>query len=586
MSSLRAEYTLNKTWQERQIVRVIGISTGDPTGIGPEVTAKALRYHNLLPDLAIVVYGKFISSANGHQPIRITSINEVKEGGSLYHLEFDNPELSLGNPSAESGRIALAILDKLVEDTKDKKLDAIVTAPVSKQHIRDAGYDFIGHTEYLQEKLGADNVAMTFWCDKLKLGLLTTHLPLHELEKVLTPEYCESKLRLIHTEVNKLMQSPKIALLAKNPHAGEHGAFGNTDDMFKQLLIKLQEEGIKIDGPFPADTFFSYNRQNYDFIISAYHDQGLIPFKMLADRKGVNVTLGLPIYRASVEHGTAFDIAKDNKADYSSMQSALVWIENQLSEHYQQEKEYGEFGNFYDNYMAHVNYDQWAAKINVWAEQYSQKSPKLVFEIACGTGEISRRLVRRGREVMGGDISDIMLHLAEKKSQDITFVRHNMLDPLPVKDIDLAVCVFDSINYLLEEKLVLNLFQNVKSSLSSGGLFIFDISTIFNSEENLDGFINYEEYSGFKVLHTSDWDPESEMQKSYLDIFKKNKNIFQNYSETHYQKIYPVRKIRALLEDAGFEIIAIYNGHDNLNLLNYYPEDLDERFARIYFIVK
>ena len=567
-------------------MKIIGISTGDPTGIGPEVTAKSLRYHNLLPDTAIVVYGKLILSPNGHQPVKITNINEVKTGGKLYHLEIDNPDLNLGNPSAESGRIAVEILDRLTEDVSKKAVQAIVTAPVSKKHIRDAGYDFIGHTEYLQTKLAADNVAMTFWSDDLKVGLLTTHLALHHLEKVLTPDYCRAKLKLICSEVNKLMKEPKIALLAKNPHAGEDGAFGETDEMFKKLLAQLSQENIHIDGPFPADTFFSYNRQDYDFIISAYHDQGLIPFKMLAGGKGVNVTLGLPVYRASAEHGTAFDIAKNNKADYSSMQSALYWIEAKLSKIHQVHKEYGEFSNFYDNYMAHVNYDQWTAKINVWIDQYAKDKPKRIFEIACGTGEITRRLVRDERNVMGGDISEIMLHIAEKKSSEITLFRHNMLDPLPVSEIDLAVCVFDSINYLVEDKLVLNLFRNVYTALNPNGLFIFDISTIFNSEENLDGFINYEEYANYKVLHTSDWDPDNETQKSYLDIFKKNKTIYQNFSETHYQKIYPVRKIRSLIEESGLELLAIYNGTDNLNLLNYYPEDLDERFARIYFIVQ
>ncbi len=567
-------------------MKIIGISTGDPTGIGPEVTAKSVRYHKLLPDLALVIYGKFIASHNGHQPIEISSIDEVKEGGKLYHLEIDNPELTLGEPSGKSGEVAIAILDRLAADIKSKKLAAVVTAPVSKSHIHAAGYDFIGHTEYLQKKLDADNVAMTFWSNDLKVGLLTTHLPLHELEKVLTPEYCEAKLRLIYTEVNKLMKQPRIALLAKNPHAGENGAFGDTDDMFKELLAKLGKENIHIDGPFPADTFFSYNRQDYDFVISAYHDQGLIPFKMLAGGKGVNVTLGLPVYRASAEHGTAFDIAKDDKADFNSMLSAIYWVEEKLSKHLQHAKEYGEFSNFYDNYMAHVNYDQWVAKINVWADQYCKIKPKRVFEIACGTGEISKRMVKEGREVIGGDISDIMLHLAAKKSKQLRMVRHDMLDPLPLDNIDLALCLFDSINYLLEEKFLLNFFQNVRTALSEEGLFIFDVSTIYNSEENLDGFINYEEYSNFKVLHTSDWDPENETQESFLDIFKKNKSFYQNFSETHYQKIYPIRKIRALLEDSGLEIIAIYNGNDNINLLNYYPEDLDERFARIYFIVK
>jgi len=567
-------------------VKLIAIATGDPTGIGPEVTAKSLRYHNLLPDLALVVYGRWLESKHGNQPIKIQSLDEVTKGGSLYHLELDNTALKVGVPSSKSGKIALSILNEIIKDTKKHRIHGIVTAPVSKRYIREAGFEFIGHTEFLQQSFRIDNVAMSFWSDELKVGLLTTHLPLHELESVLTLGYCESKLRLICNEVNKLKPNTKFALLGKNPHAGEDGAFGKTDEMFKGLVVKLQSEGFDISGPFPADSFFSYSRQDYDFVISSYHDQALIPFKMLAGGRGVNVTLGLPIYRASAEHGTAFDIAQEDKADFSSMQSALFWMEDKLSKHLDKSKEYNEFSNFYDNYMAHVSYDQWAAKINLWSEQYCQIEPKRVFEIACGTGEMITRLQKPGREVSGGDISEIMLHRAAKKSQDVTFYRHNMLDPLPLNEIDLAVCVFDSVNYLLEEALVLNLFQNVRNALSKSGVFIFDVSTIFNCEENLDGFINYEEYDDYKVLHTSDWDPDTEMQKSFLDIFKKNKSFYQNSSETHYQKIYSIRRIRALLEDAGLEILAIYNGTDNLNLLNYYPEDLDQRFARIYFIVK
>lgn len=567
-------------------MKLIGISTGDPTGIGPEVTSKSLRYHNLLSDVAVVVYGRWFASKNGHQPIKIKNIDEVTKGGSLYHLEIDNRDLELGKPSAESGKVALSILDAIIADTKSNKLHGIVTAPVSKKHIRESNSDFIGHTEYFQQNFGVDNVAMTFWSKDLNIGMLTTHIPLHQLESVLTSEYCEAKLRLTCNEVNKIRPNTKFALLGKNPHAGEDGAFGKTDEMFKKLIIKLKADRFDISGPFPADTFFSYNRQDFDFVISSYHDQGLIPFKMLAVGSGVNVTLGLPVYRASADHGTAFDIAQDDKADFSSMQSALFWVEKRLSKLVKRTKEYNLFSNFYDNYMAHVNYDQWAAKINMWCEQYSQIEPKRVYEIACGTGEMTTRLLRPGREVSGGDISEIMLHLAEKKSSEITFYRHNMLDPLPLTEIDLALCVFDSVNYLLEEALVLSLFQHVRKSLSKEGVFIFDVSTIFNCEENLDGFINYEEYGNYKVLHTSDWDEDAETQKSFLDIFKKNKSFYQNYSETHYQKIYSVRRIRLILEEAGLELLAIYNGVDNINLINYYPEDLDQKFSRIYFIAK
>ncbi len=564
----------------------IGITTGDPAGIGPEITAKSLKYHKLQDNVAYVVYGKYIENQNGHKAIKIEDIDQAVESGKIYHIDINDKEIQLGCPSTLSGKLAYSILERCSNDAKNGKLDAIVTAPLSKKYIRDSHKDFIGHTEFLEKILNASDVAMTFWSNDIKVGLLTTHYPLHQLAEIIDEKYAYDKISLICQEVSKIIKNPKFALLGKNPHAGEDGAFGLTDEMFKSLVGKIKADGHDLEGPFPADTFFSYAKDNYDFIISPYHDQGLIPFKMLADGAGVNVTLGLPIYRASADHGTAFDIAKDNSADFTSMKSAIHWVESRLVDDVIQEKTYNEFGNFYDNYMAHVSYDKWTSKIKNWVSQYSSDKVKRIYELACGTGEIAKRMVNPENEVFAGDISEGMLHIAEKKETKLNLFRHNMLEELPVADIDLTLCVFDSINYLLSEDHVLTCFKNVKKAMSKTGLFIFDISTIYNCEEILDGFINYEEYADYKVLHTSDWDPDESLQKSFLDIYKKERFFCKNIQETHYQRIYPVRVIRDLLDKAGFELIAVYNNNDNMNLINYYPEDLDERFSRIYFIAK
>ena len=566
-------------------MKIIGITTGDPAGVGPEVTSKSLRFHKLQGDIAYVVYGRFNYSHSGNQPIRINSIEEVTEPQQIYVIEVDG-DIEIGKPSSESGKIAYQTLDRCAQDIKDKRVSALVTAPLSKTHIIDAGYDFIGHTEFLQQKLASDNVAMTFWSDELNVALLTTHLPLHELVTTLSKEYVTDKIKLICSEVAKIIDKPRFALLGKNPHAGENGAFGQTDIMFENIIAELNDSGYDISGPFPADTFFSYNKEKYDFVISSYHDQALIPFKMLADGKGVNVTLGLPIYRSSADHGTAFDIAGKDIADYQSMKSALVWAESRLTTNLKKEVNYSEFGNFYDNYMAHVSYDKWVALLKVWTESFTRKAPKRIFELACGTGEIMKRFVKDGVEVFGGDISEGMLHIAQTKAQSAKLFRHDMRNALPVNSLDLVICVFDSLNYLLKEEYVLSMMKNVKESLSDDGLFIFDISTIFNCEEILDGFINYEEYNNYTVLHTSEWLPEKEMQESALDIYKKGKYFSTNYKENHLQRIYPVRTIRSFIEKAGLELVGVYNNTDNLNLLNYYPEDLDTKFSRIYFIVK
>lgn len=249
-------------------------------------------------------------------------------------------------------------------------------------------------------------------------------------------------------------------------------------------------------------------------------------------------------------------------------------------------KNYSVFANFYDQYMAHIDYDKWAHKIHTWTKHLQHKEAKKIFELACGTGEIIKRFVTDNNETFGSDNSQAMLDIAKGKDKRVSYFNHDMRDKLPTDNVDLAICVFDSINYLTNENDVLMCFKNVKQSLAKNGLFVFDVSTIYNCIENLDGFINFEIYGKYKVVHMSDWLEDEHSQRSYLEIFEKEGELYKNYQEIHMEKIYPIRTIRFLLESAGFEIVSMHNDEDELDLLNYYPEDIDNKYSRVYFIAK
>ena len=568
-------------------MRKIGISSGDPAGIGPEIVTKALRFIDLPDNFIFIVYGKINHFSNGNKIEKIESVKQAISPKSIYWIEIDNHKIKAGKSSSASGVIAYKILEQCAEDLNLKELDAIVTCPVSKEDIHYTHPEFIGHTEFFADSANTKNVIMSFWGKHFHLALLTTHLAVQDVSKVLTKEVIEYKLRMIHKETNNILVRPKIAILAMNPHAGENCAFGLEDEKIKKILTKLASENIIIDGPFPADTFFATKARNYDMIISAYHDQGLIPFKMISSEEGVNVTLGLPYIRTSVDHGTAFDIAGKNIASEKSLLYAIEFAQKMLAPYLKEKhNNYSIFAKYYDQYMSHVNYDDWVQFILKQFHKQFNKNPERILELACGTANISCQMVKRGLSVDASDVSEEMLKIAASKAFCPNLFQHNMTALLPAARYDLAVLLFDSINYLREEQDILKLFNNVYNTLNENGMFIFDITTPKNCEQNFDGFVNLQDTKEEYLIHQSDFDAKNFIQTSQLTFFVKKGFLYSRSDEIHKQRIYRVSEMMKLIEQTNFKLKKINSIGFKDNLINSDITLLDLNFTRLFFVLE
>ena len=276
----------------------VAITIGDPAGIGPEIAAKAAADPRVLELCTPVLYGRIYT-----------------------------PGVRAGTLSAEAGRTAYGAIVAAVEDAIAGDVDAIATAPVNKAAFALAGLPWRGHTELLAHLTGAPSVAMMFHADALRVVLATIHEPLASVPRLLTRELLAGVIRLASRDLPRFgFSQPRLAVCGLNPHAGEGGVLGDEEQrVIEPAIAACAGEGIRVAGPFPADTLFvRASRGEFDAVIACYHDQGLIPVKLLAFGKAVNVTLGLPIIRTSVDHGTAFDIAGRNAADPGSMIEAVM----------------------------------------------------------------------------------------------------------------------------------------------------------------------------------------------------------------------------------------------------------------------
>lgn len=275
----------------------IAITVGDPAGIGPEIAARTAV------DPAILAVC---------EPV-------------IYAPPADLP-VTPGVLSAAAGQAAYDLIVRAVADAQRGVVDAIATAPVSKEAFRLAGLPWAGHTDLLGHLTGSPHVAMMFDSDVLRVVLATVHVALADVPRLLTRASLEATIGLTARELPRFgVPQPRLAMAGLNPHAGEHGLFGLEErDVIAPAVAACRARGIDVSGPFPADTIFlRAMRGEFDVVVACYHDQGLIPVKLAAFGKAVNVTLGLPIVRTSVDHGTAFDIAGRGKADAGSMMAAV-----------------------------------------------------------------------------------------------------------------------------------------------------------------------------------------------------------------------------------------------------------------------
>ncbi len=567
-------------------MKKIAITTGDPAGIGPEITSKAIRFLKLRKDIIFIVYGKLDIFNDGNPIVKIDKSTDATSPENIYWIEIDS-KIQMGKPTAESGKIAYEILSRCAVDINSKSIAAVVTAPVSKDAIRKTHPTFIGHTEFFATSSNTKNVIMSFWGPYFNLSLLTTHIAVSDVSKHFTSSSLKTKFRLIHQETNKMIENPKIAMLAVNPHAGENGAFGNEDQLIASILKDLKEENIYIDGPFPADTFFATKATTYDMIISAYHDQGLIPFKMISADEGVNVTLGLPFIRTSVDHGTAYDIAGKGIASERSLLQAIKFAEKMISKPDEiTNNNYGIFAEYYDKYMGHVDYKNW---IDFILSQYNKaygKSPEKILELACGTANIASQLVKKGLKVDASDISPEMLKIASEKPFPPNLKLQKMTDQLPKHKYDLVLLLFDSLNYLLSMKKVDLLLNNVHNTLVANGIFVFDVTTPRNSKMNFDGFINIEQSQDDIFIHQSDFEDSENIQVSKLTFFKKKGFLFARYDEEHKQKIFKISELIKNIKKTEFKLKGIYRiGYDE-NLVDHDPKILESNFSRLFFVLE
>ncbi|MFT6746353.1 MAG: 4-hydroxythreonine-4-phosphate dehydrogenase [Glaciecola sp.] len=314
----------------------IGITQGDPNGIGYEVIIKTLADTRMLELYTPVIYGNK-SALNHHMTVvndenfkfqSIASATEAKINATNFiNCGEGDFEVDPGNGTKESGASAFAALEKAVADLKNGEIDVLVTAPINKDNIQSESFSFPGHTEYLASVDDNSTNLMFMVSDKLKIGVVTGHIPLSEISKQLNLEIIVEKIRVMAASLRLdfSIRKPKIAVLGLNPHAGDNGLIGKEDEKIISPAIKdARSRGILAYGPFAADGFFgSGNYANYDGVIAMYHDQGLIPFKTIAFGEGTNFTAGLSFVRTSPDHGTGFDIAGKNKADESSLRQAI-----------------------------------------------------------------------------------------------------------------------------------------------------------------------------------------------------------------------------------------------------------------------
>lgn len=316
---------------------LVGITQGDSNGIGYEVIIKALSDPRILEQFTPVIYGssKIFSFYRKTIPeieqMDTNAINNAREAHpkrvNIVNCLPDSAYAEPGQATPESAKAAIACLDRAVEDLKAGEIDVLVTGPINKKAMFGQGFGFPGHTEYIQNAFGVKDVTMLMVSSRIKVGVVTGHIPLKDVAASITEEKILSKLRLINESLQKdfCIDKPRIAVLSLNPHSGDGGLLGDEEGrIIIPAIKKAVDEGILAFGPFSPDGFFGLSHyENFDATLAMYHDQGLAPFKALSFEDGVNFTAGLPVVRTSPDHGTAFEMAGRDEADPLSMRAAI-----------------------------------------------------------------------------------------------------------------------------------------------------------------------------------------------------------------------------------------------------------------------
>lgn len=314
----------------------IGITQGDINGISYEVIMKALSDYKIMELCTPVVYG-LSKVASFHR--KALNMNEfsfqfVKDADhisvkkpNLINLTDSEIKIDLGESTQIAGKMAELAIETACLDLKKSLIDAIVTAPINKANIQSETFNFNGHTEYFSHTFASQRTMMMMVANQLKIGFVTNHVAIQDLPKVLSESLVFQKIQVLHESLVKdfACSNPKIAVLSLNPHSGDSGLIGSEEfEIIKPAINEAFEKKINVFGPFASDGFFASGQYlQFDAILAMYHDQGMIPFKLLAMEDGVNYTAGLPVVRTSPAHGTAYHLAGKNMASAQSMRNAI-----------------------------------------------------------------------------------------------------------------------------------------------------------------------------------------------------------------------------------------------------------------------
>ena len=315
----------------------VAITQGDINGISYEVILKTFADSRMLEHCTPILYGS-TKAASYHkklipsipQDMSFSAIHDPAQAQerkfNVINLVADEIKIDVGKSTDVAGQMSRMALERACDDLGNGLVDVLVTAPINKKNIQSDTFDFPGHTEYLSHKFGGDSLMMMV-CDKIRIGIVTNHLALKDVPGAITKELLMKKIALMHESLKRDfgIPMPKIAVLALDPHSGDNGVIGTQDEqVVKPAIDESYASGILAYGPYPSDGFFGSNEFNkFDGVLALYHDQGLIPFKLMSFTEGVNYTAGLNIIRTSPAHGTAYDIAGKNKASEQSFRHAV-----------------------------------------------------------------------------------------------------------------------------------------------------------------------------------------------------------------------------------------------------------------------
>jgi len=324
--------------KHEKVLPKVGISIGDINGIGPEIVLKTFEDERMLEFCTPVIFAhtKMLSYLKRHFKINIklqgisSADKAIQSKINVVNIDRTNPKIEFGKEDKAVGAYAVKSLKAAVAAIKNGDIDVLVTAPIHKNSIQANDFNFPGHTNFLEQEFGG-KALMFMVSENIKVGLLTDHVPVKDVSSHITPELIKQKIKTITTSLKQdfAIQVPKIAVLGINPHTGDNGVIGTEDDdVLRPTVLDINNKLLKdekyVFGPYAADSFFgSKNYKNFDAIIAAYHDQGLIPFKTLSFGEGVNFTAGLNYIRTSPDHGTAFDVAGQGIANKSSFTKAV-----------------------------------------------------------------------------------------------------------------------------------------------------------------------------------------------------------------------------------------------------------------------